>query len=75
MIALDRITSSQDILHGKARICGQRITVENIVGQIACGYSIDQVLEAYPTLVREDITQALRYAAELASQYILQIAA
>jgi len=48
---------------GKACIRGMRITVGMIVGQIGAGRSIDELLVEYPYLEREDIMQALRYAA------------
>ena len=40
-----------------------RVTVGMIVGQIGAGHSIEDVLSDYPYLEREDIMQALRYAA------------
>jgi len=40
-----------------------RVTVGMVVGQIGAGKSIDDVLADYPYLEREDITQAIRYAA------------
>jgi uncharacterized protein (DUF433 family) len=40
-----------------------RVTVGMVIGQIGSGQSIDQVLADYPYLEREDILQALRYAA------------
>jgi uncharacterized protein (DUF433 family) len=40
-----------------------RVTVGMIVGQIGAGRSIDELLADYPYLEREDILQALRYAA------------
>jgi uncharacterized protein (DUF433 family) len=40
-----------------------RVTVGMIVGQIGAGVSIDELLVDYPYLEREDIMQALRYAA------------
>lgn len=48
---------------GKACIRGMRVTVGMIVGQIGAGHSIDELLADYPHLEREDILQALRYAA------------
>jgi uncharacterized protein (DUF433 family) len=53
---------------GKACIRGMRVTVGMVVGQIGVGHSIDAVLAAYPYLEREDILQALRYAAWLAEE-------
>jgi uncharacterized protein (DUF433 family) len=40
-----------------------RITVGMLVRQIAAGASVDELLREYPYLEREDIAQALRYAA------------
>ena len=50
---------------GKACIRGMRVTVGMIVGQIGAGRTIDQVLADFPYLEREDVLQALRYAARL----------
>jgi uncharacterized protein (DUF433 family) len=63
MEQLDRITQHPDIMGGKVCIRGMRITVGMIVGQIGAGRSIDEILADYPYLEREDIAQALRYAA------------
>ena len=48
---------------GKACIRGMRVTVSMIVGQVAAGHSFDELLADYPYLEREDIVQALEYAA------------
>jgi uncharacterized protein (DUF433 family) len=48
---------------GKACIRGMRVTVGMIVGQIGAGRRIDDLLADYPYLEREDVFQALRYAA------------
>jgi uncharacterized protein (DUF433 family) len=60
---LDRITQQPGVMGGKACIRGLRVTVGMIVGQIGAGHSIEDVLSDYPYLEREDIMQALRYAA------------
>ena len=60
---LDRITQQPDVMGGKACIRGMRVTVGMIVGQIGAGTTIDQILADYPYLDREDIMQAIRYAA------------
>lgn len=60
---LDRITQRPEVMGGKACIRGMRVTVGMIVGQIAAGRSVDDLLADYPYLEREDILQALRYAA------------
>jgi uncharacterized protein (DUF433 family) len=63
MDQLDRITRNPAVMGGKACIRGMRITVGMIVGQIGAGHTIDEILASYPYLEREDILQALRYAA------------
>jgi len=63
MQGLDRITQSPDVMGGKACIRGLRVTVGMVVGQIGAGHSVDEVLADYPYLEREDVMQALRYAA------------
>jgi uncharacterized protein (DUF433 family) len=62
----DRITLRPGVMGGKACIRGMRVTVGMIVGQIGSGRSIEQLLADYTYLEREDILQALRYAAWLA---------
>jgi uncharacterized protein (DUF433 family) len=63
MPQLDRITRQPEVMGGKACIRGMRVTVGMIVGQVAAGRSVDELLAEYPYLEREDILQALRYAA------------
>jgi uncharacterized protein (DUF433 family) len=60
---LDRITQSPDMMSGRPCIRGMRITVSMIVGQIGAGVTIDELLTDYSYLEREDIMQALLYAA------------
>ena len=74
MDELNRITRDPAVMGGKACIRGMRVTVGMIVGQIAGGRSVDEVLADYPYLEREDIMQALRYAAWLAEERELQLA-
>jgi uncharacterized protein (DUF433 family) len=63
MEKLDRITQRPEVMGGKACIRGMRVTVGMIVGQIGTGSSVDDLVAEYPYLEREDILQALRYAA------------
>lgn len=62
-MTFDRITRDPGVMGGKACIRGMRVTVGMIVGQIGAGISIDELLADYPYLDREDILQALTYAA------------
>ncbi len=71
MAQLDRITIDPEICLGQPTIRGMRITVSMILKQIAAGMSAQEILEAYPDLEKEDIGQALRYAAWLSSEKAL----
>ncbi len=50
------------VIGGKPCVRGMRVTVGMIVGQIAAGHTIDEVLAEYPYLEREDVLQSLRLA-------------
>ena len=65
---LNRITQQPGVMGGKACIRGMRVTVGMVVGQIGAGHSIEEILADYPYLEREDIMQALRYAARRAEE-------
>ena len=71
---LNRITQQPDVMGGKACVRGLRVTVGMLVGQIGAGHSIDDVLADYPYLEREDIMQALRYAAWRAEEREVMLA-
>ena len=58
-----RISHDVNIMGGKACIAGTRITVGMILMQISEGIKIDELLEEYPHLTEDDISEALRYAA------------
>jgi uncharacterized protein (DUF433 family) len=61
--SFDRITREPSLMGGKPCIRGMRVTVGMIVSQMGVGRTIDTMLADYPYLEREDILQALRYAA------------
>src|SRR5438445_6262337 len=63
MTPLTRITLDPDVMGGKPCIRGLRITVGTIVGLVASGRSIPDILAAYPYLEEADIREALSYAA------------
>jgi len=54
-------------LGGKPVIKGTRVSVELILEKLAAGDSIEDVLEAYPHLSKEDIKRALAFAARMLS--------
>jgi Uncharacterized conserved protein len=57
------ITADPEILGGKPVIAGTRISVQLIVEKIGDGWSIEDLLEDYPHLTREQIIAAIAYAA------------
>ncbi len=69
----ERIVIDPRICHGEVCIKGTRIPVHQIVHMLANGDSIEELLEEYPTLEREDILACLDYAAFLAEEQITPI--
>jgi uncharacterized protein (DUF433 family) len=63
MQQLTRITFNSEVMGGKPCIRGMRVTVGTIVGLLASGRSIPEILNAYPYLEEADIYEALSYAA------------
>jgi uncharacterized protein (DUF433 family) len=59
----DFIVSDPNILFGKPSIKGTRISVEQILNELAAGMPIDEMLEEYPTLTLDAVHAALAYAA------------
>jgi uncharacterized protein (DUF433 family) len=70
METLDRITFDPQIMGGRACIRGMRIPVSVIVGQIAHGATMDEILADYPDLESEDVRQAIAYAAWLTQEEV-----
>lgn len=64
----DRITHDPAVMGGKPCIRGMRVTVGMILGQLGEGVTVDELLEDYPYLEREDILAALRYGSWLAQE-------
>ena len=62
-MSFERISIDPDRMQGLPCIRGTRVTVSAVLGQLAAGRSIDEVIEDYPQLEREDVLGALEYAA------------
>ena len=62
---MKRIVSDLDIMLGKPIIKGTRITVVLILRKISEGMTIEELLGAYPRLIREDILAAISYSADV----------
>jgi uncharacterized protein (DUF433 family) len=71
---LPRITVRPDVCTGKPCVRDLRFPVSRLLGLLAAGESADSILAAYPYLQREDIAEALRYAASLADDETFELA-
>jgi len=63
MKGFSRITFDAAVMGGKPCLRGLRVTVGTLVGLVASGYTTEQILDLYPYLENEDVTEALRFAA------------
>ena len=69
----DRIDIHPDICNGRPVIAGTRIPVQTIMEFLGAGDSIDELLEAYPSLKREDVYACIQFSAKLmANHYKIQ---
>jgi uncharacterized protein (DUF433 family) len=62
---LKRIIVDPRIMVGKPVIRGTRIPVDAIIHRIAQGETIEEILENYPKITRQDVKAALEYAERL----------
>lgn len=60
---LSRITHDPSVMGGRPCIRGLRVTVGTVIGLLGAGHSLEQVLELYPYLERDDVLASLSYAA------------
>jgi uncharacterized protein (DUF433 family) len=61
----DRISFDPAICHGKPVVRGTRVLVANIVGAVASGQSVQEILQDYPSLKDLDIRASLEFAGSL----------
>jgi len=61
---LERITLNPQIMVGKPVIRGTRLTVQYILNLLAHGATVDELLQEYKGLTKEDILACLLYASE-----------
>lgn len=70
----DRIMIDENICSGKPTIRGKRITVQTILEFLSAGESVEEVLNQYPSLEREDITACLKFASSLMDRnYVIKL--
>jgi uncharacterized protein (DUF433 family) len=70
-----RITTDPRQMGGVPCLRGLRIPVATIVGLVAEGQTVDEILKLYPDLEADDVREALRFAAEAVRERTLPLAA
>jgi uncharacterized protein (DUF433 family) len=60
-----RLKIDPNVCHGKPVVRGTRVLVSTILGALGAGDSIDDILNDYPNITREDIDAALEFASQL----------
>ena len=68
-MVLDRIHIDPQVCGGKATIRGLRLTVDFVLKLLGEGYTAVEIVKEYPELVLEDVYQAAKYGAWLASEH------
>ncbi len=70
---LQRITINPNVCFGKPCVRGHRIWVSLILDFLASGETVEQILETYPQLTREDILACIAYGAEMSRERYVEI--
>ncbi len=65
---LDRITVNPNQLDGKPCIRNMRISVQTILEFLGAGNTVEEILDQYPLLEKEDISACLQYAAKISGK-------
>ncbi len=73
-MTFQRITVNPEVCNGKPCIRGLRFPVSRLLGLLAAGETPETILKSYPYLEREDIDEALNYAALLADEQVIEFA-
>ncbi len=68
MSRLERISSDPSVCHGQPTVRGLRYPVENLLELMASGMTIEQIIEDYPDLERDDLLAALEFGALATAQ-------
>jgi uncharacterized protein (DUF433 family) len=75
LMRFTRITVDPKQMGGVPCIRGLRMPVATVVGMVADGMSVDEILREHPTLEADDIREALRYAAEAVRERMIPLEA
>ena len=67
------LSSDPEICGGQICVKGTRVMISVILDNLAEGSTIDEILENYPTLTREGVLAAIKYASEISKDEIVAI--
>lgn len=73
-MTFQRITVNPEIFGGKPCIRGLRFPASRLLGLLAAGETPESIIKSYPFLEKEDILEAINYAAFLADEQIIEFA-
>lgn len=68
---IERISIDSKVCHGQACIKGTRLPVHQILHMLANGDTIEELLEEYPSIKREDILACIEYAASVTEEQVI----
>ncbi len=71
---LQRITVEPGKCGGRPCIRGKRMRVTDVLELLASGASVEEIVEDYPTLERDDVLAAIAYAALQTSHTVIRVA-
>ncbi len=73
-MTFQRITINSEVMGGKPCIRHLRFPVSRLLGLLASGETTEAILKSYPYLEKDDIHEALNYAAMLADEQVIELA-
>ncbi len=65
----DRIEINPEVCSGRPIVKGTRVTAQTVLEFLGAGDSIEDILEEYPRLTREDVLACIQYSARLMGQF------
>jgi uncharacterized protein (DUF433 family) len=69
----DKISFEPSVCHGKPVVRGTRVLVANVVGAIAAGQTISEILQDYPSLKDQDVRACLEFAGNLTAMESVEV--
>jgi uncharacterized protein (DUF433 family) len=71
----EHISVDPNVCHGMACVAGTRVMVSVILDNLAVGQTVDEIIDAYPTVSPKAVRATLAYAAELARERLVPLSA